>query len=362
MTTETPDPPATAEAVVPAGMSLPGGAAGAGAPDWVHLLAFGPDGRIEMNDARGPFTVADAARLIEASMTDGPLVIDEAHATNSETLGTRAPAMGWIEEMQARADGIWGRVSWTGEGRRLVEGRAYRAISPVFASHKGTKTLTRLMRAGLVNAPGMRGLTPMAAREEPMPKLTETLAEVFGLPQDASEDQLVTAARAAAAGGEEGEGLPRVAEALGLEAGAKAGEVVAAARAAGMAADKVVPALQADLKGLSAKVAAMEETRAQEAAEEFFERNLAERRAGFSQATRDDWIATHRADAARAEALAKDVPVPGAGGGGGQAAAAPPEAEPGAAGLSEDQLAVCRALGHAPQDDARTLSAQKEDA
>ncbi len=46
------------------------------------------------------------------------------------TRATRPGARGWIVELQARDDGIWGRVEWTGAGRALIEDRAYRGISP----------------------------------------------------------------------------------------------------------------------------------------------------------------------------------------------------------------------------------------
>ena len=110
------------------------------APEWVHLL---PAGEIQTGDGRGPYRVADAVALLAASLTeDDRLPIDENHATDlAAPEGRPAPARGWIVELQARADGIWGRVEWTREGKRLVLGRAYRGISPVIR-HKPTGEVT----------------------------------------------------------------------------------------------------------------------------------------------------------------------------------------------------------------------------
>ena len=82
-------------------------------PAWVHLT---PAGNFRGRDGRGPFTV-DADAVVAASTV--PAVIDEMHATDLQgPAGGSAPARGWIVELQARADGVWGRVDWTPRRRR----------------------------------------------------------------------------------------------------------------------------------------------------------------------------------------------------------------------------------------------------
>ena len=100
--------------------------AGDGVPEWVHLL---PAGEVRTQDGRGPYRAADVAALMAASLPEGgKLVLDENHSTDlAAPKGASAPAMGWIVELQARSDGIWGRVDWTGAGRRLVEDSIERA-------------------------------------------------------------------------------------------------------------------------------------------------------------------------------------------------------------------------------------------
>ncbi len=136
--------------------SLPAPTSGAEVPDWIHLL---PPGPIQTGDRRGPYSLIDAEAVARASLSEGDrLPIDENHATDlAAPKGLPAPARGWIVEMQAREDGVWGRVEWTDVGRDLVSGRAYRGISPVIAHDKAKRVLA-VLRASLINKPNLRGL------------------------------------------------------------------------------------------------------------------------------------------------------------------------------------------------------------
>ena len=125
-----------------AAQDLPAIAENAEVPEWIHLV---PTGAVDTFDGRGPYELADPQSIIARSFSRrGEIEIDINHATfQASPLGLEAPAQGWIVEMEAREDGIWGRVKWTNEGRRLVAERAYRRISPVFEL-AGTATLSLL--------------------------------------------------------------------------------------------------------------------------------------------------------------------------------------------------------------------------
>lgn len=130
------------------------------APAWVHVL---PAGEIKSQDGRGPYYVTDPMQLAAASIAEagGRMVLCDNHATDlAAPRGEPAPARGWITDLQARPDGIWGRVEWTSEGRRLVEAREYRGISPVIA-HRDDGEITSILRASLVNQPNFIGLTAL---------------------------------------------------------------------------------------------------------------------------------------------------------------------------------------------------------
>lgn len=136
---------------------------GRGAPEWLHML---PAGEARTHDGRGPYRVADVPALLAASMAaaGGRMVVCENHATDlAAPRGEAAPARGWITELQGRVDGVWGRVDWTDDGRRMVEAKEYRGISPVIA-HAADGTVTALLRATLTNTPIWRG-SPHSTRK-----------------------------------------------------------------------------------------------------------------------------------------------------------------------------------------------------
>lgn len=175
--------------------ALPTPAADGTPPEWLHLL---PAGTFRGADGRGPYTVKNAQKLIQDSMAAGPLVLDENHATDHGLKdGKPAPAQGWIVELQARADGIWGRVEWTPSGIALMAAKAYRGISPVFlhARAKGLEVL-QLLRAALTNAPNLPQLSTLHTQEPQMD--ASKLREALGLPADADEAAILAAVTSAA--------------------------------------------------------------------------------------------------------------------------------------------------------------------
>ena len=124
-------------------------------PEWVMLI---PAGEFSGRDGRGPFRLADAARVIAATevlgLTAG-LPIDYDHATDfAAPKGHPAPAAGWIRKLEARGGALWGCVDWTPHGAKAITSREYRYISPVF-QYSPDGAVTRLLRAGLTNNPNL---------------------------------------------------------------------------------------------------------------------------------------------------------------------------------------------------------------
>ncbi|MCH8475951.1 MAG: phage protease [Opitutales bacterium] len=187
------------------------------APDWIHLI---PAGQFQANDGRGPFRMADPAAVIAASLQPGGMLpIDQDHATDlAAKQGGEAPARGWIVEMEAREDGIWGRVEWTGKGKELLADRAYRGVSPVFLSNKDGD-ITRILRAALTNDPALTQLTTLMHGNDGM-DLKKSLASLFGMDDDADDKDIMSAVEEAVKASKENkEAASRVAKAVGLDAG-----------------------------------------------------------------------------------------------------------------------------------------------
>lgn len=149
--------------------------------EWVQLFPAGP--AIAARDGRG--WTLDAATV--AAAFDAPVAVDIEHATQVKgAQGEAAPAVGWIEAVEARAGALWGRVAWLSEGAELVGRRAYRFLSPAF-THDASRRIGRLVSAGLTNTPALR--MAALAREDHSMDLTR-LRQALGLAEDAGPEEM----------------------------------------------------------------------------------------------------------------------------------------------------------------------------
>lgn len=279
------------------------------APEWVHLLPTS-DGMVQTNDARGPYHVANAEQIIAASFANTDrLPIDENHATDlAAPKGFPAPARGWIVEMQARADGIWGKVEWSVEGRAMLTARAYRDLSPVIAlPNKASKSVTGILRASLVNRPNFRGLVSLNQETDDM-SFQKTMAGVLGLSADASQADISTALTTLKDGGatttsELQSQLGEIGTALGVEDG---GDVLAAAKTAkaGLGGETALQAsvteLQAANTTLQTSLSALTTDRALEKATAYVTGEMKQGRM-IPSPMRDHYISMHQQDPERVE-------------------------------------------------------------
>lgn len=316
---------------------------GTDVPEWVHLL---PAGQITTQDGRGPYNVASMDGLIAASLGGWPggvmgtratkLPIDECHATDKAApMGLPAPARGWIIALAARVDGLWGRVEWTGEGRRLMADGAYAGISPVIL-HSKSGEVRQLLRASLTNTPNLRGL--VALQEADLSSLDVDL-------EDAMDWKV------------------KLIELLGLEAGADdaAIDVALQARLGGAVAAHAVLehpsvlALQGQVTTLTDELAGLRADGARRAAETFVDGAIAAGRVGVTP-LRDDYIALHMENPTRAEALVGAMPVVAAGAL--SHAAAHGAQSGGASGMDDAGRMICALM---QVDEAAYLAAQKNE-
>jgi len=152
-----------------------------------HIV--GIDGRNWQMDAEA--IIANAA----ASKTDFP--IDYNHASlDARKTGAVAPAAGWVDHttLEARPDGIYGRVQWNSEAVNHLNEREFRYISPVFTfSPKTGKTLA-YKGSGLTHYPNLGDLTPVANEQEdnPMDEIIEEIREALNLPTASNAAEIKT--------------------------------------------------------------------------------------------------------------------------------------------------------------------------
>lgn len=330
------------------------------APEWLHLL---PAGEVHTQDKRGPYRVKDVQALMAASLPAGEkLVLDENHSTDlAAPKGGEAPARGWIVELQARADGIWGRVEWTPAGREKVANREYRGISPVIA-HLKDKTIVAIRRASLVNQPNLEGLVALHQEETGM-DWKKMLVEALGLAEDADDEAIAAAMKKAlVVVGDDGAvatatqaALAPIATALGLGDDADGKAIVAGI--AGLKEAKkpdsdVVTALQSELKGVTEQLNSLQESTARKDAEAFVDGAIADGRVGVKP-MRDEYIAMHMEDPARAKKLIGAMPSVGRAAG--SRGINPPKKS---SDLDESDRSVIALMGLDPEEFKKTRAAE----
>ncbi|KPQ07730.1 MAG: Mu-like prophage I protein [Rhodobacteraceae bacterium HLUCCA12] len=169
-----------------------------GVPGWVQLLP--PGAKIAGNDGR-TWSLPDPGAVLRAFNAAGvDLAIDYEH--QQDDAARRAgngpvPAAGWIKELRHDpARGLLGRVEWTANARRMIEGLEYRYLSPVFM-HTKAGQITRLLGASLVHRPNLQ--LKALAREETEPMTITALSKIataLGLEQTADEGAILTAINA----------------------------------------------------------------------------------------------------------------------------------------------------------------------
>ncbi len=169
-----------------------------GPPPFVKLM---PAGKVTPRDGRGPWFV-EPVTVVQNSLAylrGSDAVIDFDHQTDvALPKGGTAPAAGWIKELIARPDGVYGRVEWNGDGAAALTGRRYRYLSPAF-NHDAKGRVVRVIRASLVNAPALE--LPALAHQE-TPRMTERsdapdamarLRSLLALPEGTGPDAVFAA-------------------------------------------------------------------------------------------------------------------------------------------------------------------------
>ncbi len=244
---------------------------GGALPEWVQLM---PMGTSTPRNGTPPVVIlenrAHADQVVTASaayMGPNDMVIDYDHQTvRAPAVAGKAPAAGWIKQLQVRDDGIWGRPEWTAEASAELADRRYRYISPYFA-YRPDGRVTRIINAGLTNTPNLdlEAVASAMADERTSMKDLKAIASALGLGEDAGEAAILAAIAALNAGTTVLTGL---ASALGAKQGddlvALASASVAAAKANKPDPAKFVPVetvaeLRAEMSAMEARLDAADE-------------------------------------------------------------------------------------------------------
>ncbi|WP_026784219.1 phage protease [Pleomorphomonas koreensis] len=333
---------------------------GDSAQPWVQMM---PAGTFTGRDGRGPFIAGNKARIERIAEATRryhgatEMVIDYEHQTlKAAESGKPAPAAGWVKEIEARDDGLYGRVEWTANAAAAIAAKEYRYLSPVLF-HTADGHVLGLNMASLTNVPNlqMAEVSAHAAEifqpaEDQDPMLAK-LKKLLGLPEDATDDAVFTAAHSLATG------VSAMAVLVGKPEGTPIGDITAAMTSAMAAAKptepdptKFVPvaqvsALQADLNTLKANIA-------KSAAETDVDEAI---KAGKIVPALRDWaISLHTADTSAFKAFVSNAPVLTSAQVRGNK---PTGGEP---DLSDSDVTAMRALGLSKEEFLKAKASEKE--
>lgn len=159
-------------------------------PEWIKIA---PAGELRCRDGR-KFTL-DPGVLVRRFDEDGvevPVDLDHAVA-HKASRGFEAPAQGWIDRLEERPNGLWGRVrEWLAAGKAVLDARTHRYVSPAF-SHDREGRATWLHSVALVAAPALAMPALLSAGRASEAELLGELAAALGLDEFADRAACLSA-------------------------------------------------------------------------------------------------------------------------------------------------------------------------
>ena len=116
------------------------------------------------------------------------ILVDRDHASSKPGLDRDTSAQGWASEFEVReGQGLFGKVRWSDIGKKLVENRVFRWLSPVFKLGSDKKPVD-MNAIALTNTPSQMLIKPVlnqaADAEETLEKKNEQEATTEGKEMD----------------------------------------------------------------------------------------------------------------------------------------------------------------------------------
>ncbi len=160
----------------------------------VKLLKLG-----EIKSQKGDFIVDEESfQRIRNTFKDRgiDIVIDYEHQTLEDV---QAPAGGWIKDIILQDGAIAAKVEWTPKAEEYLKNKEYRYLSPVVLVRKSDNKAVVLHSVALTNTPAIDGMFAIVNSinidefEGGNDMDLKKLAALLGLPEDATEEQIMQA-------------------------------------------------------------------------------------------------------------------------------------------------------------------------
>lgn len=191
---------------------LDGAGAATSEPRWSMLFPLGTRHRRDFPGGKIEFTAEMLGTMLANWKAAGGPARQVNYFHRGASDGDATPiddkvAAGWIEEIELRADGLWGRIKWTDRARAYIAKDELRYLSPEFAMayqdrRTGKNQGPTLLGAALLNDPFLAEMPRVAASDNPQPPedtmnrtLIPALFALLSLKNDATEAQVEEAAK-----------------------------------------------------------------------------------------------------------------------------------------------------------------------
>lgn len=202
------------------------GTAASPAPGFIKIA---PRGRVTTRNGES-YSFDPEGLSARFNQDDVSLPIDFEHSTvHLAAKGQRSDAIGWIDQLEARADGIYGRVDWLDAGKAALAARTHRYVSPTF--HRDADgNATWLHSVALVTAPALANMPALAhaGAHNPEKPMNEKIAAALGLAAGTSEAAILSAIAALKTKPEIQLDPAKLSATLGLAAGADEAAILTA--------------------------------------------------------------------------------------------------------------------------------------
>jgi phage I-like protein len=277
-------------------------------PDWIQLT---PRGRVTARDGR-PFNFDPEALAAAWRSEKLRLPVDFAHETDHVALLGAKPARAWIVEVEARSEGLFGRVEWMADAVAALAAKSYRYISPTFWTAADRQTARLMKGAALVVSPALGMPALASASHPPGDRPMKSLLAKLGLTENATEE----------------EALAKLSAAMTVDPAAYA--PIAQLNAANDA-----------LSQAQARLKAIDEAAALAKCQALVDKGVSEGR--VAPAAKEHFLAMAKADFASAEKAIGAMPALLSAGQEGATKKA--EADAGSGALTPEEIAMCAATG-----------------
>ena len=148
------------------------------------VIGTGPNGEpVEQN-----LTEQSLMALAEKHK-DEEILVDQDHESE---IGGKTEAKGWLSGLKfIPGIGLFGKIKWTDIGRKLIENRVFRWLSPSWYLNKDTKEPVNITSVALTNKPSQAGRIEPIVNSAPV-ELSETKPNMEELEMTITKEELVS--------------------------------------------------------------------------------------------------------------------------------------------------------------------------